>query len=437
MDILVTILYAVPVYQCVILALLLFAGNRQLYGYSRLIMGFFQFLLAFYFSFNLLYRLKAFELLTFVYYGILPVILSFIPVFYLYILSITTPEFRFNRRHLIHLIPSLIILLLNSPYLFFSYEDKLSYITHGNSMLNNHAHVRYMLIIYIIGIYGICNLQLVYYLFRTIRLYRNHKQYIVNHYSYTENIDISWIPALIIAFVSFFILNNVLYIIGFKQHLFSQVFYTVSMLGITLFAGIQGMRQKELEHNLMLVKFKPPDRNAAVVDCVPNKLPESTEQERVNSSHIEDKYHNEIDPDNSLIQNGTEYVSPNEKYSGSTLSATQKQVFIQKLETLMITEKLFIIDNLSVEHVADKLGTNSKYVSQVINEYYRKNFYNFINSYRVEEAKRLLLESVNEKYSILGIARIVGFVSKSTFNSAFKRFTGMTPSEYKKNNSNG
>ena len=121
-----------------------------------------------------------------------------------------------------------------------------------------------------------------------------------------------------------------------------------------------------------------------------------------------------------------------EKYSGSTLTEDQRRVLISNLETLMNVDKIFIKDNLSVEEVAQMLSTKTKYISQIINENYRKNFYNFINTYRVEEAMRLLVAPENEKYSILGIAQLVGFVSKSTFNSAFKRVTDTTPSEYRK-----
>ncbi|MEI6750597.1 MAG: helix-turn-helix domain-containing protein, partial [Bacteroidota bacterium] len=120
-----------------------------------------------------------------------------------------------------------------------------------------------------------------------------------------------------------------------------------------------------------------------------------------------------------------------EKYSGSTLTEDQRQVLIGKLEMLMFVEKIFIKDNLTVEEVSRRLGTKTKYVSQIINENYQKNFYNYINTYRVEEAMKLLVAKENEKYSILGIAQIVGFVSKSPFNAAFKKVAGVTPSEYR------
>jgi AraC-like DNA-binding protein len=393
-------------------------------------MGVFLLLLTFYFTFNLLYRLRVFEVITYVYYWILPIILSFIPVFYLYILSITTPEFRLHRKHLLHFIPALFILVLNSPYLFVSQADKLLYITQRYSLPGSDSPLKYLLIVYVIGIYGICNIQLFYYLIQTVRLYRIHKQYIVNHYSYTENIDLNWILALIIAFVSFFILNNVLYIVGFKQHILSQVFYTVSMLGITLFAGIQGMRQKDLEREFIPVKLKASNAKTKIPAGVNEELTDTAELKQIHITEEIREPSGESQPEQYFLSKRNEPTG--EKYSGSALSDVQKQLIIQKLEMLMTDEKIFIMDSLSVEHVAGRLQTNTKYISQVINEYHKKNFYNYINTYRVEEAKRLLLETGNEKYSILGIAQMVGFVSKSTFNSAFKRVTGITPSEFKK-----
>ena len=76
------------------------------------------------------------------------------------------------------------------------------------------------------------------------------------------------------------------------------------------------------------------------------------------------------------------------------------------------------------------MNTNKSYLSQVINEYFRKNFSTFVNEYRVKEASRLLLEKESENYTIEAIANSVGFKSKSAFNSAFKKFTGITPSYF-------
>ena len=100
------------------------------------------------------------------------------------------------------------------------------------------------------------------------------------------------------------------------------------------------------------------------------------------------------------------------------------------LEKLMREAKIYTLNDLSIEQVARRLETNSKYISQILNEHYGKNFFTFINTYRVEEAQRLLVDDNARKYSITGIARMAGFSSKSSFNEAFRRIAGMTPSEY-------
>jgi AraC-like DNA-binding protein len=70
----------------------------------------------------------------------------------------------------------------------------------------------------------------------------------------------------------------------------------------------------------------------------------------------------------------------------------------------------------------------------LINDYYNRNFFTFINEYRIEEAKNKLSDRNFDQFSIEGIAKSVGFNSKSVFNPAFRNITGLTPAEYKKQN---
>ena len=77
------------------------------------------------------------------------------------------------------------------------------------------------------------------------------------------------------------------------------------------------------------------------------------------------------------------------------------------------------------------MSISSHHLSQILNERIRQNFFDFVNSYRIEEAKRKLVEPATKHYSILGIAEEVGFNSKSAFNNAFKKHTNMTPTEFK------
>jgi AraC-like DNA-binding protein len=70
-------------------------------------------------------------------------------------------------------------------------------------------------------------------------------------------------------------------------------------------------------------------------------------------------------------------------------------------------------------------------LSELINSRMGCNFYDFVNKYRIEDVKQLMVDPKYKNFTILAIALEAGFPSKSTFNSIFKKFTGLTPSEYK------
>ena len=97
----------------------------------------------------------------------------------------------------------------------------------------------------------------------------------------------------------------------------------------------------------------------------------------------------------------------------------------------MEKEKLYTETELTLKQLADKLQYPTYQVSQAINEGLGKNFYDLINSHRVEEAKRLLADPKNQNYTILSVGFEAGFNSKTTFNTVFKKFTGVTPTEYR------
>lgn len=101
---------------------------------------------------------------------------------------------------------------------------------------------------------------------------------------------------------------------------------------------------------------------------------------------------------------------------------------------LCFTEKQMFKDSLlSLKKLAKLLNVSEKQLSQIINENSGDNFNDFVNKYRIKEAQNLLLNDKSNTFNILQIAYEVGFNSKSTFNSAFKKFTGTTPSLYRKN----
>ena len=101
-----------------------------------------------------------------------------------------------------------------------------------------------------------------------------------------------------------------------------------------------------------------------------------------------------------------------------------------QLQLAMVKDKLFLNDSLTIHYLATTLNTNSKYLSQLINTEFNKSFVVFINEFRIDESKKLLLNDVNKHLTIESIGYEAGFKSKSAFNTAFKKNTGETPSSF-------
>ena len=120
------------------------------------------------------------------------------------------------------------------------------------------------------------------------------------------------------------------------------------------------------------------------------------------------------------------------KYKESHLTQGMAQTYLRKLQRIMDTEKPHLNENLTLGELARRVGIPDKQLSQIINEQLNENFKNFINRHRIEVAKRKILDPKEKDFVLLKIAYDAGFNSKSVFNAAFKKFTRMSPSEYRK-----
>jgi AraC-like DNA-binding protein len=125
-----------------------------------------------------------------------------------------------------------------------------------------------------------------------------------------------------------------------------------------------------------------------------------------------------------------EIFRQDQKYKDSVLKESAKKQCQVELISLMNREKLYLNSSLTLTEIAQILNIAPCYLSQIINETFQQNFRDFINKYRIEESKRLLTQE-NQNLNIMGIALDAGFNSKSAFNSAFKKHTGVTPKEFK------
>ena len=120
------------------------------------------------------------------------------------------------------------------------------------------------------------------------------------------------------------------------------------------------------------------------------------------------------------------------KYTKSGLKDDQADDIYKKLMHLFNREEYYKKNKLSLNELASELDIHPNYLSQIINEREEKNFYEFVNSFRLEEFKRLVKHQKHKEFTLLALAYDCGFNSKSSFNRYFKKHMGRTPSSFVK-----
>lgn len=239
---------------------------------------------------------------------------------------------------------------------------------------------------YTIGIAVFNLLYLSFYLFLYIRAYKLHKAEVVENYSSLNKLGLNWIKALISGYFAVVVLS----VMGFALLLINSTLapviclYTVVMICMYLyFVTIKGI-------------FTPQVYSL-------RKLEEKGD-------------------------------SPKMEVSASAEHKDRKRLTLlsRRILTVMEKEALYKNESLSIGELAEHLDVQPYLVSRALNSVVGKSFFEFINEYRVEEAKRLLQDPAYAQYSLVAIGYEAGFSSKTTFNTVFKKLTGSTPSAYKK-----
>jgi AraC-like DNA-binding protein len=306
------------------------------------------------------------------------------PVFWLYTCALTRPGFRLRWKHIFHVIPFLVLLVL-----IFSgrlYNPETTYFTVKMVSLTKLLSI----FVYILAV------------IRSLLKYRKHVE---DFFSNAEKKYLDWLWLLSLAIL-------VLWIIGFGSTV-TGWFGTVSppvgdgpvlKLSTDLFIMLMsyfGFRQSAI--------FESPQQSVVVLE----------ESET-------------LDEIIRVAPNTGTQDSP--KYVKSGLSATRSKEIHSALLQLMDSGKPYMDEDLTLFSLAAIMDVPPNYLSQVINTYEHRNFFDFINYYRVEEIKRIINLDKYKNFSLLGIAFECGFNSKAAFNRAFKKFTGQTPSAFKKLN---
>jgi AraC-like DNA-binding protein len=242
--------------------------------------------------------------------------------------------------------------------------------------------------------------QMLFYYFLARKTLRIYQQSIRHLFSEISRIELNWIKWLVTGYLLIIIVTIV--IIGLMVA-FPQYFYELFLLNIALVtpyiyaATYMGITQPTIWQ-------KKTDENK-----------QQLEEEMQEAEHIESQV----------------VIVEKSRPAKTTLQPNKIDDIVNNITNLMEAQRLYAETELTLKQLADKLQVPSYQVSQAINEGMKKNFYDLINGYRVEEAKRLLLDPKNENYTILSVGFEAGFNSKTTFNTVFKKFTGVTPTEFR------
>lgn len=134
-----------------------------------------------------------------------------------------------------------------------------------------------------------------------------------------------------------------------------------------------------------------------------------------------------------MQQHDEEKKSDNGKYKSSNLNDMQRQALADSISDVMENSDVFCGMDFSLDRLAELVGSNSKYVSQVINDTFNKNFSSYVNDYRIRLACRRLLDFEHYgNYTTKAIGESLGYKSHASFINVFRKLTGLTPSQYQK-----
>jgi AraC-like DNA-binding protein len=302
------------------------------------------------------------------------------PLLYLYSESVLYKNFSMSRKKWVHFLPFIFLFLACEPsYLF---KDRQA----EQSILDYIVSRKLPTFLY--WAFALLFIQFILYVFLIFQLLKNYRKEAADNFSNQLSINISWLRNTIIFFGACMILTTLNAFMGLTP-LKKYYYLILSLLIIGLFVFINQVLFKAL------------------------RMPE------LFASKEEDPI-------------GGEESKQTSKYAGSALPISEKKRIHNELLHYMDTHKPYFEPELTIEELAKKLSIKPKTLSQVINESLQQNFFDFINRYRIEEAKRLLKDPKDNKITVSEILYEVGFNSRSSFYALFKKYTGLTPNDYKK-----
>jgi AraC-like DNA-binding protein len=298
------------------------------------------------------------------------------PVLYFYIRSLLDQTFSFQRKDWLHFIPAALYLL----YTFLIFIADLWFLPEVyfyKDGRDKDFEPWYQTTGFII---------LTMYLIASLRIYKKYKSLSYDTLSFADSVLFKWAQRFLSAFVLLIGIRGLFFILNPEWAEFGRKFwYYLSFSGLFYFISINGY-------------FNPIQSPTSFQILEDPKTNDPLEKK----------------PDH---ENLTDPIPDLERWK-------------EQISSLMTVQKLYENPLLTITMVADRLDTHSKKVSQIINQGFRMNFNDYINTYRIESVIQKIDAGETSSQTIMGLAYDAGFNSKSTFNRAFKRLKNMTPKEY-------
>lgn len=297
------------------------------------------------------------------------------PLLYLYVLSCIYSDFKLKPKHLLHFVPFAIELLMYFPNFYLaSHNQQIQFYENYYSYPEVKASL----------VYGI--LVALFYLVLIFIELRRYRKLLLESYSSTKNYNYKWLFQLAVISLVLLLFSSIKSI----YKLFDsddatldvmRIITTLLLLGFLCWIVLKSMLQPELFRG--------------------------------------------IDTKHQLVQNMLE----NDEEEGEDEISEQ----ISNLKKYMDKEEPFLNSSLTIHNLANQMNIPYRDLSVLINHHLKQHFFDFVNGYRIEKAKTILKNPSNQKLTVLEVLYDVGFNSKSSFNTEFKKQTGLTPTQFRKN----
>lgn len=306
------------------------------------------------------------------------------PLFYFYVRSLTGEKqlIKKMKPHLLVLIPA----MAHFFYLLITKKgnELHDYYYSGHDQSTGYTVINLLLLLGMLGYF-------LFYLISSIKVLNHHGASIRESYSNIEKIQLGWLKDLIIVLMIFACIIAPLSIIIANTH-FSQLAIAYFSTFIYFIIVYKSLSYSTVFSNGLIPEEIPLQEHA--IDVPAQRL------------------------------------QVTERYTKSSLSHEQVEEYGHSVEIFLVSNNLVYDQSLSLKQMAEALKMSSHGLSEVINRYYNKSFFDVVNSFRVEEAKKQLKQIEQLNYTIEGIGYSCGFGSKTTFYRAFKKHTGLTPTEF-------